>query len=290
MNTGQHDPETAISRIVVTLTGADNPSSLIDLAILVATIFRAELSGLYVEEETLLDLSDLPAAIIDRSGAGGPKHLGKDKLRSVWRRQARGFREHLLVHANRHQLRCSFTTKSGDMLSCLAQAAHDHDLVAVPGGRNPAESQNLWGMVRAAARSAQGVMISARQFVPEPGAPIVAIDDRDAPSASTIRFAAAIASATQRPLHVLALAEPDEADCITAWAGGLAGSVRPVVHPLSVWARDRISAALARLRPMLIVADLGGAPFEDETRARRLLSALDASLILLAPGERHEEG
>ncbi len=129
--TGTDQHGLRLRRILVGLDASRESLEALEAAARVAARLQAELTGLFVEDEDLLNLAGLPfAREIALTGDGG-RTLNPETVEKDLRQQAAQARRALEDTAKRRSLRWSFRVTRGRAGSELVAAAGDADLVAV---------------------------------------------------------------------------------------------------------------------------------------------------------------
>jgi hypothetical protein len=189
-------------RIVLGLSH-DTPSQGLRFVADLAAILQLELFGLFVEEESLIDLASLPFAREFRTLGGGWQAIEVDRLTQELATLASGTQRLFMQCAKGLGTKCQFEIVRGSMAATITSVLRGGDIVVILETENIVErsTQNLSFLVDAAFRSsAAAVMIVPRHIVRRAG-PIVAIaEGSDDPS---IRTAATIAAATGEELVIV---------------------------------------------------------------------------------------
>ncbi|WP_293326044.1 universal stress protein [Parvibaculum sp.] len=191
-------------RIVIGLDTSIVARETLSLAARLAASVDARLSGVFVEDEDLLNLAGLPfAREISFSGQVSP--VDTDRMLRAMRAQAESARRVLSRIADEAHVEWSFDVRRGRPLRSLAAAArHEDTLVIRAPGSSPRE---VGRAVHAATREARAdVLLVAKRAglkgaVPpksavqgvKPGRPVVAIDEGSSLGESCTAFAEGLA-------------------------------------------------------------------------------------------------
>jgi hypothetical protein len=273
-----------ISRVLVELIGNSEGDELIETACDLAAAIQAELHGLFVEDESLLDLSGLPFAHAVLPGRAQPLAFNPELLRRIYERQATSCRRILSARAHSAQLTWSFDTARGPGATAFRTRVSRTDLVVIQQHRFGQSTREMIGAARSAAAAARGVAVIGRRTRRTAG-PIVAIDDGDDAGAETIALAARLARRHEAPVELFVIAADERlARQTEARDLALLGNVRvAAVRRFVARPEGALEDALTRAAPRFVVADLDGAPFRDNESAVRLVRAARAPVVLIKP-------
>ena len=187
--------EPKVRRIVVTLEPDSVDTRLVQNAARLARAYDAELVGLFVKVQELLDLAELPFSRTVVSTTGTIQQLDRGHMDSALDQLARKARRQLSEQAERHQVQWSFQTQTGHCEEVVAGIATANDLVALaPGPAGSLQHPPAITVTHAALARAQSVTVMY-----EGDASLLAVAHRFADSLSaplTIMIAAA--DATER--------------------------------------------------------------------------------------------
>lgn len=203
------------ARIVVGLDTSLVTRDALALAARLAASVDARLKGIFVEDENLLCLADLPFAR-EISFSGEIRELDAERMLRAMKAQAESARRMLARIAAEAHIDWSFDVRRGRPLAALAeQAVEDDTLVIRSAGRGARE---VGRTVRAATREARAdVLLVARgagvksALVPPapsmrgtlqsplPGRPVAAIDDGSSPGEACSAFAETLAARIGAP-------------------------------------------------------------------------------------------
>jgi len=200
-----------IRRIVVALDASPSSLDALEAAVRLAAHLRAEIEGVFVEDENLHRFAALPfTRVIDPLSARARAYEPADSLRELEIHAARA-RRALARIAGAH-VAWRFRVLRGDVERMLFAAAREADLLSL-GFRLRKGATAAWTgrIARRAALAAPGaVLLLARSL--EAGAPVVAlIDSAGVRSARVIAQAARLAEALGGPLTVISGAGGDAA-------------------------------------------------------------------------------
>jgi nucleotide-binding universal stress UspA family protein len=145
------DPKLAIKRILVALDASTYSLAALEAAAVVAAGQRAELVGLFVEDENLLHLAGLPFAHQVRAPSARRESIDSDEMEQNLRLQASQARRALEAAAGRFGLRWSFHAVRGQVTARLLEAALEADMLAMGRVSRPFSSR---GQVGSTARAA----------------------------------------------------------------------------------------------------------------------------------------
>lgn len=121
--------EQNIRRILVALDASPHSMAALKAAAELAAQFNAELLGLYVEDITLLRLSELPLAREVSIYSAVPRQITRQEVEQQLRTQARQARRAIETLAERLRVRWSFRVAQGVIAFELLSAAAESDLI-----------------------------------------------------------------------------------------------------------------------------------------------------------------
>jgi nucleotide-binding universal stress UspA family protein len=120
-----------IKRILVALDASPNSLAALEAAVDLATRFDAELAGLFVEDENIFRLADLP--FVNEVGyfTGISRQLGSADLQRQLRVQSRMVRRIFSGISQRAQIRWQFHTARGPVVREVLTAASEADVLVL---------------------------------------------------------------------------------------------------------------------------------------------------------------
>lgn len=229
---GRADAQT---RIIVGLDTSLAARETLHLAVRLAASVDARLKGVFVEDENLLSLADLPFAR-EISFSGEVRNIDPERMLRAIRAQAESARRALVRIASEAQVEWSFDIRRGRPLSALAEnMMRDDTLVIRSSG---VASREVGRAVRAATRDAradvllvsggaglrgslsapqserQGVLAAAQNVAP--GRPVAAIDEGTSGGEASSAFAEMLAARTGAPFLRLSARGQSPADLAVA--------------------------------------------------------------------------
>ncbi len=278
----QHDT----CRIVIGLKAASDIDTSVDAATTLAAAVKAEVVGLFIEEQAMIDLAGLPFARAMSIGATRPQRVTTEAMAQAFSRGALMCQRSLSARAQKAQVKWSFSAERGSLPEKIktALAVGDYLVLSSEGhgfGSHPAIDE-----LRAAASRARGVMIAAAPATRPRKGPVIAVDDGDAAGEVTVALAVRLAKVTAAPLMLFVIAASDgEADRIVRRAHELAGpDISITIHRFAPGAPRSIAAAFMHVTPSFVVADLEGEPFRNDDTALALFRAARAPVIMVRAG------
>lgn len=273
--------EPSISRVMIELGGISDGGPIIDTACNLAAAIQAELYGLFVEEESLHDLSGLPFARAILPGRTRPQTLSPELVHETFAKQAAALRRALSASAGSARVSWKFDTTRGHGISEIRAKTSESDIVVVQQHRVGQSASDLMTAARDTAAAARGVVVIGRRINRAAG-PVVAIDDGDDTGLDTVAMAASLARRLDAPVELLVVAAGDEA------AGRIRERDLALLEGLRVTAVHRLTTDLGEIENALagsaarfVVADLEGEPFGDNESAARLVRAARAPIVLI---------
>lgn len=271
-------------RVLVGMGGCDIPDRMMRVAGELAAAMNAELYGLFVDEEYLLDLSGLPFAKTVGTSGQAPRALTEQLMTDALRSQANLFRRSLTDIAQKANLNLTFARARGRAARELLAAARKQDFVVLQATSTVFTVRDMMRAGRTVAAEARGIVICGQHRQAASG-PVVAIDDGDETGRQTLRFAERIATTLDAPISLLVIAgSDDKASQIEARAVETLKNVKQLkFHRLASWGADELEVALQDLHPSFVVADLEGEPFTDDETASAVIRAAGAPVLLIRP-------
>lgn len=130
--------EFLIQRVLVALDASEHSMMALPAAAALAHSLGAEISGLFVEDEDLLRLADLPFARELRLPSGQERPLVPETLAAELRALAAHARQALSSAAARVNLKWSFQVLRGPVHKTLLSAARESDLLVLGWASRPA--------------------------------------------------------------------------------------------------------------------------------------------------------
>ncbi len=272
-----------IHRIVVGLTSVSNAERAMAAAAVLAKVVEAQIVGLFVQEEDMVELAEFPFARVLDFDSPKPREVSRQLMQQAYTRREAICRQALSNHAGKARVNWSFSTQQGNIRAKVEEMAGSGDYVVLSGETYGTGVQALVRAMRMVPAAVKGVVVPALHREGRATGPIVAIDDGDEAGVRTVTLAASLARQEGRPLHLFVIAAADaDADRIGARAADLTGNRQAVtLHRYLPGAPQSIAAGLARLSPFFVVADLDGEPISDDQVAISLFRAARAPVLLV---------
>ena len=168
----------AIRRVLVGLSSADMPTAMLDLATQLAHAFHAEVAGLFVEEDVLYQLSNMPA-VQALSRGGRTEALEPGRIGAEMAAQARALRRALSARAEQSHVTWSFESRRGDALTIFRGSARADDVLLLGGTAGTITLRARIALAVEALGTARAVMIMPERIRQARG-PVVAFADGEA--------------------------------------------------------------------------------------------------------------
>ncbi|MDH3741218.1 MAG: hypothetical protein OER56_06415 [Hyphomicrobiales bacterium] len=278
-------------RIVIGLKAASDIDPPVDAATVLASAIKAELVGLFIEEEAMMDLASLPFASAISFGASKPQPLTPDTMKQAIARGAMMCQRALSTRATSARIKWSFSRQPGSAPETVRAALNAGDYLVVSGQNHGFGSYELMDELRSVPKHSSGVLIAARQHQRQTKGPVIAVDDGDITGEKTLALAARVAAATGQQLMLFAVAGTDaDADRIIQRAHELTGPAANIeAHRFLPNAPRSIAAGLMHFMPSFVVADLEGEPFGNDRTALDLLRATKAPVVLIRADEGDDQ-
>jgi hypothetical protein len=271
-------------RVIVGLRSAKQLAPSIEAATTLAQVIEAELVGLFVEDEAVIDLAGLPFAQALSVGASEPTQLEPNTILKAFSLAATEMKRKLSINAQRARLKWSFTCQRGEWRQTVQAVARREDFVVLCGEPALFEISAHLRDMRSMLAHAHGLLVAHRLPAGKRKGPVVVIDDGDALGGKTVQMGQRIAAALGVPLHLFAIAGNVEA---AADISRRAERLCPAGTTLTVQrfppgATDMLASVILHESPSFVVADLDGEPFTDDKAARRILTAAQAPVVFLS--------
>lgn len=138
-----------IRRILVILDTSPQNQTVLQAAAEVAVLLHAELSGVFIKDEALLQSAELPFAQEISLLSGTLRTLERNSLEQQLERQAKRAEQHLASMAQRHRLRYSFQVSHGEFISEILRLAKDVDVISLSRFANKFVKRGLGGLAQA---------------------------------------------------------------------------------------------------------------------------------------------
>lgn len=270
-----------IGRILVAVDASEDATAALEAAVEMAAAMRAEVQGIFVEEEDLLRAGRLSVCREISFFAREARHIGSSDLERQLRAHARRIRAQLQQAAERAQVPWSFTTARGDVATELRRASRDVDLVAV-GATGRSFGQPPGSTVDELVAEAPTPVLVLRR-ASRLGLGVHALYDGTEAGRRAVALAAELSRREQPPLTVFLLA--DDEDTAGVMAERLGGwlterGIRPRFRRLPPSGTGRLSEVLSAERCGLFVAPRSS--FRgNRGAARKLVRHADFPLMLV---------
>lgn len=121
----------SIERILVAVDASPHSLAALEAAVDLAARFEAELAGLFVEDENLLRLADLPFVTEIGMFTATRRRIDSEELERQMRVQRRRVRRVFTLTTERAQVRRSFRVVRGTVLSEVLTAASEADVLVL---------------------------------------------------------------------------------------------------------------------------------------------------------------
>jgi len=271
-------------RIVVGLKSESWIDVSVETAAIMAVAMKAEIFGLFVREDAMADLADLPFASALSVGAGKPMSLSRSSMETAFNRREGLCRRVLSERARQAAVKWSFHSTRGALPTHIRKILDPGDfLVLSRAPRGPGGHRGLIEEISGAADGARGIVIApARASDPKPG-PVIVVDDGSEAGADRVGLAMQIAAVTgaQPVLFVVAPTNADAGRIITRGKHLCPPGFDLIVHRFFPGTPDPVVNALVSLAPSFAVLDIASDPRGDTGLTRTLLQAAKTSIVLL---------
>lgn len=255
---------TPLRRILVVLTSPPGGRLGLEVATKLATAFRAELHGLYLEDIELVRGAGLPFTTVVDSISGAVRSFGDRELLESFAVEARQVRRELEGAAERAALRSTFRVVRGLLDDALGEAEAEADLIVF------SKQGTLLQTRRALGRTSRLILERTGQPVlfldgGNRQGPVLVLYDATETSSAALEFGLELARAASTPLIVLGrIADLEQL------------RIERVDTPATAII-DRDGNAAVETYPL---------PFVDANQLRRVARLRGASLLLLGADPR----
>lgn len=281
---GSRQPDGAermIRKILVAVDASEDATAALEAAVELASATKAELHGLFVEEEDLLRAGRLSMCREVSLFSHEPRQIEAGELERQLRAHARRVQAQLQQVAERAQVPWSFTTARGQVPEELRRASREVDLLAL-GATGRSFRQPPGSTVDALVEDAPAPVLVLRRAT-RLGLGVHALYDGTEAGRRAVALAAELSRREQPPLTVFLLAEDDDtAGLMAERLGGWLSErgIQPRFRRLPPPATGRLSEMLSAERCGLFVAPRTGF-HGDRGSARKLLRHADFPVMLV---------
>jgi nucleotide-binding universal stress UspA family protein len=214
--------ERIIRRILVAVDASSHSLAALEAAAELAARFEAELHGLFVEDENLLRLAELPFVEEQVPFSADRRRIERQEVLRELRVLARRLEQAFTALVERQNLRGDFRVARGAVVTELLAAAEEADILFVgKAGRSPRHYHRLGSTTRMALSTAPcSTIVMQHRSSLRP--PILVVHDGSAAAQRALTAAAAFRAHEDDPLTILLLA-PDlstvarRREEVTAW-------------------------------------------------------------------------
>jgi len=263
-----NDKDVTVRRVLVALDSSPESRALLDLAADLAQCLESSLLGLFVEDQDILDFTDLPIARQVSSTGMGVRDLTRKHMESHYRSQAAAARRAVESAAARRRIDCAFETRRGRIAAEIGAVARAWDLVAVSPSLGHLAPTRTLDLFAGLAPGACGLLTLAGLRTAPGTGPVTAAYTGSPAADGAIGLAARIAAQWGDQSRIVTVGNRE---------AELPAPAREVEH-LHLPADLSLAAYLAATRPRLIVlpADL---PDDD----RREVAKLGFPVLVVSP-------
>jgi nucleotide-binding universal stress UspA family protein len=244
----------AIHRILVAVDGSEHSLAALEAATELAARLQAELEALFVEDDDLLRLADLPFARVVSLTLRQAERVDREGMERQLRLQAERMRRSVEERAAARGVHAHFRAVRGAVAAEVTAAAEEADLVSVGRAGHGRVQQTHGSTLQAVLAAGRPVLVAERHT--HAGEGVLAVYDGSPAGARALEMGAELAQAGGSELHVLALgASAGEAEALAARIQARL-DVWGISHRLHYsWAEPQRAtlSALRHVRPALLV-------------------------------------
>ena len=264
--TGRAPAAHGLKRVLVALDPAAECRAALETAARLAAQSEAELVGLFVEENELLEAAALPVTRVIRGSDFALDPLDRSVMEQGLKAWAAQARANLTAAAERWHVQASFQVARGDLAEALLAEARRCDLLALGTVGRVSQRSRIGATARRMARQAPcSVLVMRRDETP--GLPVTVLYEGNE---RALALGAELAQMQGRALEI-AVVDAELAVAAKAWLSDRDLPAR--VEQLSVETAEQLSAQLASQPAGIVVLE----------RAGRLGSAVDTDRVLAGP-------
>lgn len=247
------EPEpTSVRRIYLAMDLSSHGPAALEAAVKLATEMRAELHGLFIEDDDLLRVASLPFTCEIDYASGSSRPLNAGAVEQSLRKRAEELRQVISETARRTSLHWSFRITRGRFVQTMLTESLQADLLLI--AREKSSS------ARSSATSRRG--------------PVLVIDDDDHPNEPLLAAAQCLARASREPIVIL-LAGPESVQAEKYAALGSSCYLQRCSKEM-----PSLMQAIRHWRPQLVLLDRAGS-FAAEANVDALLEQLPCPLVLV---------
>lgn len=269
-------------RILVALNASPHSQAALDAAVRLATDLEAELEGLFIKDETLIQAARLPFAEEVRSYTAPPKRLDDERIQRQLRYQAK-YAEHSLQRAaERVEVTYSFRVTKGNVTNELLRATAEIDLLVIGKTSTRSSRRRLGTTSQTVLSEASSSVLVLREPVP-PQRPFLVYYDGSEAAESALHLAIELSRRTgSRPVTVILPAQEEgETDRLRDEVQAeYAHSDLPMdIYPLTRVESYRLSA-FVRQEDGLVILPAGATPLTN-VPLQKFLYEIDRPLLVV---------
>lgn len=271
-------------RILVALDASASSLAALEVAAGLAACLGCEFAGLFVEDDDLMNLAELPFARAFSLTGGAARPLDPARMKQELEQRAAAARRALRSEAQRRRLNWDFRVVRGRVEGELRAAAAAADLICVGQGTRPMTRRaRLGGTARRAAAGDTAVLLVDRARVGVPGA-IMVIDDGSPTARRALRLALPIARDRGQSLILFIVADDESTAAeVQGRAADQVPDDLPVEFtPLVSAAPGALQLALRAATGSLLIAGGDSGPASADT-LDELIDAAGCPVLLLRP-------
>jgi len=274
------DEGVQLHEVAVALDCSCLNEAVLRTAAALAAAGRGRLRAIFVEDQCLQSLAELPVAREVSFGGFEARNVESDRLRHDISRAAEQARQAIADAAAQAQIEWAFDTVRGALEDAIGRAAQTASILALGSTSERPGPKHSFANLRATMRHGAGVIVAPPSAQPGKG-PIVAVAARGAHARAIARTAARIAAKTDRSVHLLVTAE--KASEQSSWFTELHSIVGDGAAIDITRGRDlhRVAWVARRTDAALVIADIDYRMFSDTMTAEQAAEAFGAPLLLL---------
>lgn len=270
-------------RIFIDLDAAADSERTVSAAATLAAALSAELHGLFIVDESLIDLARLPFSVAIDPNRGTIQEVSPDTMQSAISRREQSSRRTLSAHAERLKVTWQFRSDRGRIVEQLEMVVTPDDYVVLP---EPARMEGIAGLLRKLTDipdTTRGVLLSGERRPLEADSPVIVLVADPESANQAVSIGIRVSEVMQAPLVFFVISgDSDSASRLNAQLTQLdLDSSRVTIHSFVPGSLDVLYSAIEQLAPRFVVASRDLSSTTSMEDIERLIRAAKAPICLL---------
>ena len=153
-------PRAGVQRIIVGWQSHASVDFSLEAATLLASATKAEVVGLFVENDELIELAGVPFVRLLSPGLGRAQPVTRESIAAAYARGAAECRRLLSSHAEKAQVKWSFSSERGELPAKIRSYATAEDFVVLTGDVHGFGAKQLMNELRSSPTHIKGILIA----------------------------------------------------------------------------------------------------------------------------------